>query len=95
MADGNRIQNKTGVRNGNKYRINRKAKQRENKTAIQVTALLTGHQAMTDMTIIMMTGMTMICRRKKETGSVEPEGRFYKKINGNIGEKFNLNVKNQ
>ena len=57
---------------------NRKAKQRENKTAIQATALLTGHQAMTGMTIIMMTGVTMICRRKKETGSVEPEDRFYK-----------------
>ena len=80
MTDANRIQNKTGVRNGSQCKINRKAKQRENETAIQATALLTGHPAMTDMTIIMMTGMTMICRRKKETGSVEPEDRFYKKV---------------
>lgn len=76
--------------------MNRKPKVKQYKATKVIPATVirvTGGQTMMITTIIMMTGMTMICRRKKVTGSVEPGGRFYKKINGNIGEKFNLNVK--
>ena len=50
------------------------------KTGIQATVIrITGRQTMTGLKTIMMIGATMTCRRRKETVSVEPVRRFYKK----------------